>query len=334
MVNSCIVIGCANRQVKGSKLGFYRLPKEPNRRRHWLAAIRRKQYNPPLGSDVRVCGKHFISGAASSDNRSPDYIPTVEMGYEKNEIEQASSVSSGAGRYARGLKREDAKIDERWEAEVMEAQRLSLLEANEAAASNKELPFEIIESVVEDVPRENEIIESVDSRDDDNFDNTIDALNTEVQSLRSEKELMGKALQSSKFSHQFLDSDNKVKFFTGIPSIACFLWLFKYVSPELPTFDAVVPEDVFFIVFVKLRLNLLHEDLGYRFGISKATVSRILNTSIPVIARKLRCFIHWPDKGDVLRTLPKVFKKCFPRCKTRTPLVDSQLKGTGLVLKF
>eukprot|EP00794_Sanderia_malayensis_P013242 gene13242-14601_t len=170
--------------------------------------------------------------AASSDDRSPEYIPTVEMGYKKNDIEEASSVSSGAGRYARGLKRKDAKIDERWEAEVMEAQLLSLPEAKDAAASNMELPFEIIESVVEDVPIENEIIESVDSGDDDNFDNTINALNTEMQSLRSEKELMGKALQSSKFGHHFLDSDKKVTFFTGIPSIACFLWLFKYISPE------------------------------------------------------------------------------------------------------
>ena len=83
----------------------------------------------------------------------------------------------------------------------------------------------------------------------------------------------------------------------------------------MPTFDAVVSQDILFIVFVKLRLNLLHEDLGYRFGISKATVSRILNTCIPIIARKLKGFIHWPDKEDILRTLPKVFKKCFPRCK-------------------
>eukprot|EP00794_Sanderia_malayensis_P001178 gene1178-549_t len=33
-------------------------------------------------------------GAASSGDRSPDYVPTAEMGYEKNETEQASSVST------------------------------------------------------------------------------------------------------------------------------------------------------------------------------------------------------------------------------------------------
>ncbi len=62
MVNSCIITGCANRQAKGSKLSFSRLPKDPERRRLWLAAINRKDYNPPLESDVRVCGIHFING--------------------------------------------------------------------------------------------------------------------------------------------------------------------------------------------------------------------------------------------------------------------------------
>eukprot|EP00795_Rhopilema_esculentum_P011717 gene11717-85_t len=83
MVNSCIVMSCANRQTKESKLGFYRLPKKPNRRRLWLVAIHHKKYNPPLGNYVGVCGKHFISVAASSDSRSPDYVPALEMGYEK-----------------------------------------------------------------------------------------------------------------------------------------------------------------------------------------------------------------------------------------------------------
>ena len=61
MANSCIVIGCSNHQTKGSKLGFYRLAKEQDRRL-WLAVFRRKKYNPPLGSDVRVCGKQFVNG--------------------------------------------------------------------------------------------------------------------------------------------------------------------------------------------------------------------------------------------------------------------------------
>ena len=62
MANSYIVIGCSNHQTYGSKLGFYRLAKEHDRRRLWLVAFRCKNYNPPLGSDVRICGKQFVNG--------------------------------------------------------------------------------------------------------------------------------------------------------------------------------------------------------------------------------------------------------------------------------
>lgn len=62
MVNCCIVTGCTNRQGKEYKLSFSRLPKDPKRRRLWSATINRKDYNPPLEGDVRVCGIHFING--------------------------------------------------------------------------------------------------------------------------------------------------------------------------------------------------------------------------------------------------------------------------------
>ncbi|XP_037789354.1 THAP domain-containing protein 2-like [Penaeus monodon] len=101
MVNSCIIIGCANRQVKGLSLSFCRLPKCPERRRLWLAAIRRKDYNPPLDSYARVCGIHFISGNASGDKCSPDYVPTLDMGYE---MKNSSASASKQAVYKRGLK--------------------------------------------------------------------------------------------------------------------------------------------------------------------------------------------------------------------------------------
>ena len=55
-VNSCVVIGYANHQVKGSSLSFCCLQKGPERRRLWLAAINQKNYDPPQDSDVQVCG--------------------------------------------------------------------------------------------------------------------------------------------------------------------------------------------------------------------------------------------------------------------------------------
>lgn len=59
---------------------------------------------------------------------------------------------------------------------------------------------------------------------------------------------------------------------------------------------------------MKLKLNLHNYDIASRFKISKTTVSDILNRSIPVIADKLKVLIHWPEKEDIMRNLPNVFK--------------------------
>ena len=46
---------------KGKGVGFYRIPKDPpERRRRWIAAIRRVRWQPT--EETRLCGLHFVSG--------------------------------------------------------------------------------------------------------------------------------------------------------------------------------------------------------------------------------------------------------------------------------
>ena len=63
MVRSCSVIGCTNRDTqencaKGIK--FYRIPLKTDKHRIWLAAMSRKNFNPP--PDAAICSVHFIGG--------------------------------------------------------------------------------------------------------------------------------------------------------------------------------------------------------------------------------------------------------------------------------
>ena len=129
------------------------------------------------------------------------------------------------------------------------------------------MPFEISKQTVEEFPLQAEIIEgAISEKNEDNIGNKItnevDTLNS-IEIVDLEKGVLGQGAKSTKFGHKCLDSDHKFKFFTGIPSIGCFQWLFNSFSSELPDFDAVLPEDAFFIVFIKLRLDLLHQDLAY-----------------------------------------------------------------------
>ncbi|KAI4828432.1 hypothetical protein KUCAC02_022528, partial [Chaenocephalus aceratus] len=54
-------------------------PPMSNRRRLWLQAIQRVDWNEDIIKDSRVCSAHFISGEASLDSSSPDFVPSVFM---------------------------------------------------------------------------------------------------------------------------------------------------------------------------------------------------------------------------------------------------------------
>ena len=60
MVVSCCAYGCTNRFVKEGTLGFFRFPAEPERRRRWIVAVKRKDWVPK--KHTRICGQHFSTG--------------------------------------------------------------------------------------------------------------------------------------------------------------------------------------------------------------------------------------------------------------------------------
>ena len=111
-----------------------------------------------------------------------------------------------------------------------------------------------------------------------------------------------------------LDSDDNILFFTGLPSHAVFVWLVSFLTCILPASELLEPADVLLLVLMKLRLNVPHKDLAYRFGVSISFVSSTIDAALPQIAEKLKFLVRWPRKDDVLRTRPQCFKETFPKC--------------------
>jgi hypothetical protein len=65
----------------------------------------------------------------------------------------------------------------------------------------------------------------------------------------------------------------------------------------------------FLLTLMKLRLGLLNEDLGDRFGISPSTVSSILTTWLQFLSDNLvPCLVFNLSKEAVQSILPKSFK--------------------------
>ncbi len=75
MVKTCCTVGCSLKYSKESELSFYRFPADQEKRCKWIAAVKRKDWEP--NEYTWLCSAHFISGKKSNDPLSPDYIPSV-----------------------------------------------------------------------------------------------------------------------------------------------------------------------------------------------------------------------------------------------------------------
>ena len=70
--------------------------------------------------------------------------------------------------------------------------------------------------------------------------------------------------------------------------------------------------DQFFLMMIKIKLNLCNKDLGYRFGISESLVSHYIYTWICFLYRHLKEIDWTPSPQQVSGTLPQSFHDKYP----------------------
>ena len=107
-----------------------------------------------------------------------------------------------------------------------------------------------------------------------------------------------------------------LKFHTGLTNWTIFNAIMILVSSsllqlpnsKLSTFDMVA------IFFLRIRLNLYEEDIGYRFQFHRTTVSRCFHKVLDVMHAKLSFLIKWPDRETLRQTIPASFRRFFKNC--------------------
>ena len=89
MVSSCTVYGCKNRWTKEKpNLKFHSYPKDPQRRRRWLHAVKRVNFDP--SDQVKICSEHFLQSDYKQredlssrfflkDNAIPSVFPALPL---------------------------------------------------------------------------------------------------------------------------------------------------------------------------------------------------------------------------------------------------------------
>ncbi|XP_065677382.1 uncharacterized protein LOC100200518 [Hydra vulgaris] len=135
-----------------------------------------------------------------------------------------------------------------------------------------------------------------------------------------------------------LTRDSDVQFFTGLANSNAFEMLFSYLqrkgnvmhywkgskntnknlsSPrnlKTITLKSLTLQQEFLLVMMRLRLGLLTEDLAHRFMISISVVSSVFITWIKLLSLELKWLIHFPDRNNIKRNLPTMFRKYYPKC--------------------
>ena len=98
------------------------------------------------------------------------------------------------------------------------------------------------------------------------------------------------------------------KFYTGLPSFDILKKIFNFVAPHVKRNSLNLSKfQEFIMTLIKVRLNVPHQDLAYRFDVSLTTVSRISTHWLMVMDICLSCLISWPEREDLWRTMPQCF---------------------------
>ena len=87
-----------------------------------------------------------------------------------------------------------------------------------------------------------------------------------------------------------------------------------FLQSGLLSQSSLTPFQQLVMTLMRLRLNLSCQDLGYRFGTHKSTISRVFSHVIEVMYVKLKPLIIWPNQDVLLDAMPMDFRKHCPSC--------------------
>ena len=265
------------------------------------------------------------------DRHNNDWVPTLNLGHGK-------SVKRREQNKAQEARAEGSKERRKLQAELQEQERLlKLQKLNEPGAPLADFASDIVEieclklntSEVEQVQEEtvdlqpDEQVTHDCSTQTEAFDHLYrsvaspyvkDCPRTDISTQTEEFDYLFTHSSTSKpFDQNYFRDDNaKVSFYTGLPTYevleATFIHVsrfFKRQTQCLTLFQEMT------MVLMKLRLNVPHQDLAYRFGVSQSTVSRTFAHWLFIMGVRLSPLIRWPQREELWRTMPQCFKFSF-----------------------
>jgi hypothetical protein len=254
---------------------------------------------------VRYFNKYFSSFSGKKaelyDRNNPDWAPSLKLG--PVEKDPATSLSTRK-RYDR------AQMRHRKQVTTKAAKQLDLQTESEQTESecgqtesdgqtcNFYLLAQLDMGTNKETEEEPEIVQN---------------LRDEFQRLTSENMRLKDKLKETSFTPESFEKDEeKTKHYTGL-NFKTLMAVFTFLAPFIPeTSKSVLTKfEKVILVFLKLRLNLSMQDIGYRFNVSTSCVSKTFQDVIHVMFVRLKPLIMWPEREELRMSMPMDFRKYF-----------------------
>ncbi|XP_060871942.1 uncharacterized protein LOC132946120 [Metopolophium dirhodum] len=305
MPTICAVFGCGNKTLDKS-LSFYRFPKVKvnaasdlktqilKQRTEWLNALHRTDVHDSQLKNMRICSIHFKSGkpANYNDDKNPDWIPTLSMGYNSG---RSKATTPAIKRYNRASRRMELKPTQLFPNTV----QLNVVDSSEHSMSI-DVPNDILNDGTEE------------SGTACNTDLKLNDIN-ELENLRDKcSELQNQVDYFNLSEKTFIGREKMLTYYTGLESMAVFNLVLDHIKHGLTANNQRLNEfQKLLLCLMKLRLNVPFTDLGYRFNVTCSTASIIFRKVIILLEHMFKNLIYWPDREALRSTMPRSFFNIF-----------------------
>ena len=306
--HTCTV--CGNNRSQDPSVSFHRFPSNPDRRARWLSVFGMEESE--LRSQTRVCSRHFPDGDAKTE-------PMATLGKRftspiKGKLPRAKRAKS------RDVSKEFAEMRRSVVSRPVETSSLPTpmdLPGDDVGMFNTTLTSSSPAPTSALIGQSSELLVSK-------------ALLARIDALEAESSRLKSTINSQPLYfriEQIQNDDHLIRFYTGFVSYIIFIAFFEFLGPAVNTLNywgsgkharqrhyshKLNPKNQFFLMLVKLKLNLKVQDLAFRFGISTSSVSCYLTTWICFLYHHLKELDWSPSIEQVMGTLPHSFRKNFP----------------------
>ncbi|XP_070200907.1 uncharacterized protein [Littorina saxatilis] len=238
---------------------------------------------------------------------APSRIPTLHLGYK------SKSASTDVDRFERKQKRQQQRQGHYHNVHADDSDDTTDSDASvsdvegDADYGLDEVASDLQQSVAQEVHTDFTI-------------SYLEAMESELQILRTENLTLRMKLNAATMSDDSFfcnedgsRDDEKVKYYTGLPSFLTLAALVSFLTPHISSGPRSITSKFqqVLIVLTRLRLNLPGHVVADLFRISDNSVSRIFLKVLDVMYVRMMPLISWPDRESLRRTMPFNFKPDF-----------------------